>query len=290
MIRSRLLAVAIGLILNTFPAAAQESSPHRPSLHEGTLTLRAGAYEVTFIESAAWTIGTVKFHNDPLIVRTGANQSVVNMKVAVQSGPNQWIGTAHGGEVVQSVALRVDGESYPPEKFEAAPAGRSYQLVKESKLGPFRCHTEVTIDPSGLTQSVSFKAEEEATLARYLYVFMHCWSPTLSEWLAILPDGSLLEERFPDEKETHLKSDLKTLALYNQERGYGVILNYDQPYSGEPGHGNFLINWPGRHHKHYFRISAQEANAKTYVCRIEGFTGNKEAWRERARSSQSSTH
>ncbi|HWL51123.1 MAG TPA: hypothetical protein VNQ90_01715 [Chthoniobacteraceae bacterium] len=274
------------LLLVLMLAIASSLSAAGPSLHNGTLTLRTGDYEVTFVESAAWTLGRVNYRGKAIIVRTGANQSVLNLKSPREPGGEPWVGTSHGGEEITNVTLEVDGRPYPAEQFANAAPGTRYRLLKTSRLGPLLCESEVTLEPSGLTERFRFKAEGDLATARYLYVFMHCFAPTLGDWLAVLPDGQLVEEPFPGEKATHLRRDLKTLALYNEEQATGVIVRFPEAYHGEPGHSHFLINWPGRHHKHYFRVAATAVDGGEYLCHFEAFTGSKEAWRERARTAQ----
>jgi len=263
-----------------FALVSAKAAP--PQLKNGILKLAVGDYVMDFHEKAAWTIGNVSYMGGPIITYTGGNQAVINVVRPVQTDPEAWVGSAHGREEVESVVLRVNGEEFPITDPLAVPPGEEYTLIKKSRLGPFQCRTETTLNARGVEQNISFNADQPTDEVRYAYVFMHCWHHRLNEWLAVPPNGEKIQEKFPDEKSTSLKQDISMLALYSPSDEVGAVMAYDQPYEGEAPHHNFLINWPDRHNKHYLRTSAAQMNGTTYKCRIVGFSSSPDTWVEKA--------
>lgn len=262
--------------------ALESANAAPPKLKDGVLTLDVGDYAMDFREQAAWTIGNVSHMGAPIITYTGGNQSVINVVRPVQADPEAWIGSAHGGEEVESVVLRVNGEEFPITNPLTAPPGEEYTLVKKSRIGPFQCLTETTLNARGVEQSISFNADQPMDEVRYAYVFMHCWHYRLSEWLAVLPNGERMQENFPSERSTSLEQDISMLALYSPVDKVGVVMAYERPYEGDPPRRNFLNNWPERHNKHYFRTSALQMNGTIYKCRIEAFSTSPDTWVDKA--------
>lgn len=254
-----------------------------PDLEGEVLTVAVGDYKVDFRQPAEWTLGNVLYKGKPLLNYTGANQTVINVKRPVQAGPDAWIGSSHGGEILHSVVLKVDGKPYPLGESFAAPAGQEYQLVKESDIGPYRATTETTVTADGVREVISLSEREASDQVRYLYVFMHCWNASLKEWLATLPDGSEVVDTFPLERTNLLKQDITSLAVYSPENGIGAVMRYPEPYEGEPGHSNFLACWPDRHNKHYLRVRPDQVADKNFVCEIQGFSALPENWKDEAR-------
>lgn len=279
MIRGLLSGLGLSLLL----AAAAGATTEAPALRKGVLTVFAGDYKADFREAAAWTLGNMFYQGKLILNYTGANQMVVNMKRPDQASAEAWVGSSHGGEVIRSVVLKVDGKSYPLDESFAAPGGEKYQLVKESEIGPFLVMTETTVSAEGVRQDISIKEKEAADETRYLYVFMHCWNPSLKEWVAFLPDGSEIAETFPLERTNLLKQDITALALYSPEDGVGAVMRYPEAYQGEPGHSNFLAVWPDRHNKHYLRMSPGQVAGKTFSADIQGFSTSEENWKAEAK-------
>lgn len=266
----------------TCALALASANADEPTLKNGTLLLKTGDYTLDFREKAAWTIGNFTYMGKTLISFTGGNQTVINVVRPVQTDPEAWIGSAHGREEVESVVLRVDGKEFPITSSFSAPQGEEYTLIKKSRLGPFLCNTETRLNAGGVEQTISFQADKSIDEVRYAYVFMHCWNYRLEDWLALLPDGEKLQDRFPTDQTTSLKRDISALALYSEADELGVVMTYEQPYEGDPLHSNFLINWPERHNKHYFRTLAKQMDGSTYKCRIEGFSATPGGWVEKA--------
>ncbi len=273
------------LCLSSILALTARTFAEAPQLSEGTLIVKTGDYAASFLESASWTLDTLDYKDIPLITPTGANQTVVKLSPAPEvPEKEQWIGTKHGQEVIESVALKVDGKSYELKNPFSAPAGKVYEVVKVSRFGPFRGHWEVKITPSGVKESASFELiEDNADKVAFAYVFMHCWSPKMTDWLAVLKDGTELVERFPSEASKSLQKVISMLAVYSETEKAGAVVTYPKPYEGYKDKQNFLNNFPGRHNKHYLTVSREALTKETYTCTIQGFLAGPDDWTKTAR-------
>jgi hypothetical protein len=271
------LVCASGLL-----AFSCNSSAEVPRLTEGTLTLKTGDYEVSFLESASWTLDTLNYKGIPLITPTGANQTVVKLLPTPEvAEKDQWIGTKHGLEVVESVMLKVDGKSYELKQPLTAPAGTNYEVVKVSRFGPFRGHWEVKVTPTGIKETASFElVEDNADKVAYIYVFMHCWSPEMTDWMAVLKDGTDIVERFPSEASKRLQKAISMLGVFSETESAGAVVTYPKAYEGYKDRQNFLNNFPGRHNKHYLTVSREALTKETYTCTIQGFQASPDDWRQ----------
>lgn len=270
MIRS-LFGVVVATAMLAPVAVAKSEKP---------VALRVADYEVTLVPDAAWTVGVLKHQGEPVIVRTGANQTVLNRKVPQQSGPEAFIGTGHGGEEILSITLTADGKAVAnPAK---APPAKEYVFEKKSRIGPVLNHTRTVLNAEGLGQTVTITPEVDTGIVRYLYLFMHCFTPQATEWQAILADRRAISDQFPAEKDNSLKEDVHGFALYLPGFGKGIAVTYPEAYAGQEGQSNVLINWPGRHNKHYFRVTPEQAFAKTYRCWVEVFEAQPGDWKQKA--------
>ncbi len=270
MIRSFLGIVAATALLA--PVAVAKS--------EKPVKLRVADYEVAFAPDAAWTVATLSYRGEPVIVRTGANQTVLNRKVPQQSGPEAFIGTGHGGEEILSITLTADGKAVAdPAK---APPAKEYVFEKKSRIGPVLNHTRTVLNAEGLGQTVTITPEGDTGIVRYFYLFMHCFTPQSTEWHAILADRRVISDAFPPEKQNSLMEDVHGFALYLPAWGKGIAVTYPEAYAGQEGYSNVLINWPGRHNKHYFRVKPGQAFAKTYRCWVEVFEAQPGDWKQKA--------
>ena len=270
MIRTLLgIAVATAMFV---PVAGAKSAKLVP--------LRVADYEVTFAPDAAWTVATLSHRGEPVIVRTGANQTALNRKVPQQSGPEAFIGSGHGGEEILSITLTADGKAVSdPAK---APPAKEYVFEKKSRIGPVLNHTRTVLNAEGLGQTVTITPEGDAGIVRYFYLFMHCFTPEATEWHAILADRRPISDAFPAQKENSLKEDVHGFALYVPGSGKGIAVTYPEAYVGQEGYSNTLINWPGRHNKHYFRVTPEQAFSKTYRCWVEVFEAQPNEWKQKA--------
>lgn len=274
--------VLAGLALLTL--LCHSKAAQAPELKSGVLTLYAGDYRVDFREAADWALGRIEYKGHPLVSYTGSNQSVINRRMPDQTSPEVWVGGAHRGERIDSLVLKVDGREHSLETPITFPLGSVYEFVKHSRLGPVGYEVATEVSARGIRQRMSFTSLDSLDGLRYAFPVMHCWAAAMNDWFALLADGKSVRGSFPEERGRHLKADIKALALYSASGGYGAVMIYAAPYQGEHGYHNFINNWPGRHNKHYLRMSpGQLAQAELGVF-IAGFTATASHWTEVARS------
>lgn len=269
------LGSAVAALFTMNPSAAAP-----PTLHKGILTVQTGDYTVDFRQQNAWTIRSVSYKGTPLIVPTGGNQAVLRLPDPERKDP-LFIGNVHGGEQIESFTLIADGQSYPVTEGMAAPEAEEYLLVKASLMGPIRYDSKVKISSQGVEESASFQVESDPAGVEWIYAFMHCWAPEMSQWIAVLADQQPEEGTFRFDGSNTLKKDIQSLTVWSETTGVGAVMTYDQPYEGKPKLHNFIWNRQSDS-KHYFQVSMDQALARTspYICRIVGFQASPHDWKE----------
>ncbi len=261
----------IPVIGNAQPSAS-------PELRDGLLTVAAGAYQVEFAEKKAWTIRTLSWEGTELLTATGGNQAVLRMPDPNRADP-LFIGNVHGGEVIESFELEVEGKRYPVSPETQFPVAPSYRVIKRSTMGPIRYHSEVTVSAEGVQELTRFEKAGDLTGAQSLYVFMHCWTKAMTHWLALLPDETTEEGQFTADGSNALKKEIRALSLWSDEAKLGAVLAFDEVYAGKRPLYHFLWNRK-RDNKHYFQAAIDKALETTYVCRITGFRAGEADWRQ----------
>ncbi len=260
------------------PVIGKAQSPTPPELRDGLLKVAAGAYQVEFSEAKAWTIRTLSWEGTELLTSTGGNQAVLRMPDPTRADP-LFIGNVHGGEIIESFELEIDGKRYPVAPEAQFPAAPRYRVIKRSTMGPIRYHSEVTVSAEGVEERARFEKVGDLTGAQSLYVFMHCWTKAMSHWLALLPDATTEEGQFTADGSNSLKKEIRALALWSEEAKLGAVLAFDEVYAGKRPLYHFLWNRK-RDNKHYFQAAVDQALTTTYVCRITGFHAGEADWQQ----------
>ncbi|MCP4641963.1 MAG: hypothetical protein GY851_16090, partial [bacterium] len=153
-------------------AAADEAPAGTAVVKDGVLDIRVGDYRVTFVDSVAWTLREAWYKGKPLLLKTGWQQTVIN--VAVPKGEDPWIGTGHGKEVVESITLDAAGAVVPVVNGLSV-AGSAFTVRKHSRLGPYAHVSNVTVDAGGITEAFEYEVVDDASGVKFMYVFMHCF-------------------------------------------------------------------------------------------------------------------
>ncbi|GHC08485.1 hypothetical protein [Cerasicoccus arenae] len=266
---------------------ASVAFPHRvlaeskPVLSNDTLTLEAGDYQLKFSERGAWTIDGLSYKGAQILVDNGANQTVVKLKARPDlPSKYEFVGTKHGGEVIESLILEVDGEQFPVKQPFSAPKGSVYKLIKVSRFAPyFRGYWEVTLSSEGLTESARFDMLEDTFQVDYAYVFMHCWSPKMTEWEALLANGKIDSGVFPSKSNRALETDVKATAFFSEADNVGAVLVYEKVYKGVSGRKSFLKYRSDYYNKQYLCVNRNELAEENYECKIVGFSVPRNSWK-----------
>jgi len=260
---------------------AQEAPPGKALVSAGVTTVSVGDYRVTFAEDSAWTLREAWYKERPLLLKTGWQQTVIN--VQVPNGQEPWIGTGHGKERVESVELCVDGESHPLAE-RLALSGPAFTLSKHSRLGPYAHVSNVTVDAAGITEAFQYEVVEDASAVRFMYVFMHCFSNDTRDWIACLNDGSEVGGTFLDDNSFSLHEVVRWIAVYEPANEWAALYVYPEPYDANGAKANMFWNRP-RDNKLYFQILPEKKLGKMfdYTVRLQAHTAPEADWKTAAK-------
>ncbi|MFA9478759.1 hypothetical protein ACERK3_10670 [Phycisphaerales bacterium AB-hyl4] len=279
-----LCSIVHAQVLVASEAAAAPSSTGRAWLTESYLHVAIGEYEARFAKASAWTLAAVSYRGEELLNETGAYQSVLNVEVEKTGDerPDPWIGTGHGKEVVVSLSLEVDGEPYALSEHETGPwerSGRSFTLVKESDLGPYRHTARVELNENGLSEDMHFEFQGPEMSINFMYVFMHCFGKQLEQWYVERADGQRQHGTFLSDNSFSLRRDIRWAAMYAPELKMGVVYAYPEAYAGDPPDRNFFWNRP-HHSKLYLRVMPPQGEGVSfsYRVRLSGFEASNDDW------------
>ena len=263
-----------------FPATATETPVQPNGLYDegvpehGFMTVQTDNYEVLFEASSAWTMDEIHYKGTMVAGPTGHFGTVL-----VPAG-GKWIGTGHtegGREVVHAVTMTVDGVDTPIE-VGATITGHDIVLTKTSTIHKFAATHTITITDDEIVERAQLHATEAHDL-KLMYLFMHCWEPSTTTYLAELADGELVEGTLVADKGMEVNADARWVAQYMPENSYG-LLQYMPEVATGPGAATKIWDQP-RYHKCYIQtntgrsLAADEELDYTVVLRVvEGEDGS----------------
>lgn len=246
-----------------------------------------------FIESLAWMLAKVFHKGVPVISWTGSNGAVVSIDPAAtwDRPANQltWIGSGHGGEVLTSYAVEVDGELHP-FRNDLSLKGSEIRLIKTSEMGPFRFNHTVSFDADGksFTEEHHFTVREGLEWFKFIYAFMHQIAKPLNNWVAWLPDSSTRSGTADKGDGSRcLEVDIRAIAFHSSVHKTGVIVEYEESYPSLNGKDHFF-NDRTLDNKLYFRPNIRPQDLQlggeyVYRAKVIPFQAENENWSEAAR-------
>ncbi|MBT3374721.1 MAG: hypothetical protein HN742_31700 [Lentisphaerae bacterium] len=247
-----------------------------------------GVIYVSLNRGQAWTIAQVTYKRDELVGQYGANGTVSACAKGLWGGDKSgWVGTGHGGEIIESFHLIVDGKMHEYSSGVSL-AGREVTTRKVSKLGPFRHTAEITFPASGdcLVEKHSYAVIEDAAGFKSMYAFMHCMNKTIKDWSAVLAEGGSKEGRAADGLGKFvLQEEFKSLACWGDANRKGVVYIYPEIYAGGDSFKNSIWDRK-RDTKLYLRpqIPSLEIGSHfSFSVKLVPFEAGPEDWRERGR-------
>ncbi|WPJ95870.1 hypothetical protein SH580_20865 [Coraliomargarita algicola] len=266
-------AALMSLLLVSSIANAASAVPY---LSDSSLKLEVGDYSLEISKEAAWTINTLTYQGEEILMDTGAHQTVLKMKKKEGvPAKYEFIGTKHGGEIIESLTLEVDGVVYPFRQPLEAPAGDIYKFTKVSRYGPVRGTWTVILSEQGLEELADFEEVGDTSEVNYAYVYMHCWNPKMLTWSAILKDGGLEEGNFlGNVVEKGIRDDITGIALFSEKTGVGAVLAYPQVFPGVSNNKSFLKYRPSKYNKLYLMVNASRLVSESYSCKVKGFVAD----------------
>ncbi|MGD9497750.1 MAG: hypothetical protein AB7Y46_15720, partial [Armatimonadota bacterium] len=213
----------VTLLRQRFPA---EPAPERTNLlydegvpEQGFLTVRTEHLRAVFEAASAWTLDGIWYDGFKLAGPTGHYGTVL---VPVDG---QFIGTGHtegGREIVHSLRLTVDGEERPVEVGITIQADE-VEVVKRSTIHKFDATHTVTVLGDEIVQRAQLTATQAHQL-RLMYLFMHCIEPGTTRWIALTPEGELVEGEFNSDTSFELSRKARWVAQWFPEQELAVLL------------------------------------------------------------------
>lgn len=270
------------------------SFERQPKKNSVLLAVRSAAFSVTFNERHAWNVAEIRYKDRIVGQSSGATGTVIHWD-------GQAVGTGHGGEVVESLTLTLDGREVPlvqngKSLFKMTDSHRASEvtLTRLSMIGPLRVRARFEF-PAGtvhyrVTQSYEvLEAITPERFAGYKYAFMHMMPESFTEWLTIKADGTTLSGHHPPGKSTsprdldaELQPPLRVLACYDPTSGLGIAYRFPTEYPGQ----NQLLHRGGEDNKFralYFRDEGYSKGERfEFVMSVIPFEATRETWHNTA--------
>lgn len=130
-----------------------------------------------------------------------------------------FIGSGHTeneNEQVLDLKVFVDGKPVP--KPESPVRCRSIRLLKKSRIRTLVLTTEIEVRDGRILEDVRLRADKP-TPVTLIYHFMHPWTPTATEYLAELSDGTRLEGVFNGDRKQKIDKPTRWSAVYDGPSG-----------------------------------------------------------------------
>lgn len=259
------------------------------------LRVRGNTFGVTFNQRHAWNVAEILFKDRLVGIPSGATGTVIHWD-------GKAVGTGHGGEVVESFTLTLDGREVPLQqgdtalfKLEDTHEAREVVLSRRSLIGPLRTEVRFVFAAGAEHYTVTkrFEVMEDITperFAGYAYTFMQMMPEDFTEWMTFRPDGTGLsghnapgKNSQPRDPAAEINTPFQALACYAPEWGVGIVYAYPREYEGE----NHLLHRGGQDNKfraRLFRDSGYEKGEKLeFTMKVFPFESSPEGWAEKAR-------
>lgn len=258
------------------------------SAAEKELSVTDDTISVDFRASTAWTISRIAYRDVPLVGARGSQGTVITL------AGKGFVGTGHGGEEVRRFFVRGEGREIDV-KPGLSLRGREVALVKESILGPLEHRAEVVFPAEGnsILYRYTYRVREGIGDLQRMYAFMHCVDNAFDEYMALLPDGTIREERLNgDDGAFTLGEDVKSVVYYNADQKLGMAFVYPEVYPGARkwiGRRKHFVGtfiWDRKYdNKLYFNSDAGEreyavGDEFAYRLKLTPFTAGPDEWKE----------
>lgn len=265
------------------------------------LSVASDTFAVTFNTRHAWNVGSITYLDHIIGLASGATGTVIHWD-------GKAVGTGHGGELVESVSLLVDGREVPLVTagknvftLKDEHTGKSIALTKRSTIGPLRLvgRFEFPVAGDGYVVTQSYEVMEDITPERftgYKYTFMHMMPETFTDWQTFRADGTThtgsnapgktTEPRDPD---AEINTPFQAIACFSPEWSLGVAYVYPREYEGS----NHLLHRGGEDNKFramLFRDSYRAREKFEFKLRVAPFAAGVDDWKNAAKKLASDVH
>lgn len=241
-------------------AFAHDSAAAAPSFDADKLpdsfTVSAGDYSITIAKAPAFTIRSLSYKRNPVLIPRGWMQPVLNV---VGQGEAQWIGTGHGGEVVTSLELTQDGVALPLSATQHNYVGGKsavMRLVRTSIMGPYSHRSVLELSAEGLRQSYHFEVIGDCSEVNFLYAFMLIFPKEAERYRLVMADGEVVEGTLPaSDRHKRLEghASISSLSMLFTKSGIVATFVPQEAYHTRNNDGNFFVARQ-RDNKFYCRV------------------------------------
>jgi hypothetical protein len=234
----------------------------------GVLTITGHGYEMILEQGDAWTIEEATFDGAQLLDDTGSHGGVI-----YEDG--NWIGAGHGGEVVVSSQLIVDGVSLDLSNGLEA-YGHRFTVRTVSWVGPYFRLATVELGPEGIRETTSYLVHGDTSEVTKIYPMMHVLGSGFGDWFAMVDD---VEEdgTFDGGNDTEFSGDLEYVLAYDDTDAIGIV--YQQT-----GVNSFCLDRPtDRKLYMYPSVPTTAGDVVSYTATLRAFTATASEWETVAR-------
>lgn len=245
------------------------------------ITIHSGDVSLLLRQKTQWTPGRFDYQGHPMTTERSAYGTVF---LFPEIG---FIGTGHlenEPEEILSFSISVNGVEQNP--LREVIEGENVQVTRVSKIRSFTLTNVITLSGNRITERATVEAAEEVPL-KLVYHFMHAWSPSVSDYLAGLADGTTESGQLRDDvdRKFHIEAPTDWIAVFEPEsQQFGVSYLSHQPDGVLTT--SKLWNVPGTYRKYYLQAFYNESvpagfNGTWEMTTAFGSSG-KEDWQMKA--------
>ena len=211
------------------------------------ITADVGDLGVRFESRSFWTLYRIDYKGTRICLdRWGSHYgSVANFPGVGFIGSGH---TENEDEQVLDLKLSVDGQ--PVKKPPSAVRCRQIRLQKRSRIRSFVLVTDVEVREDRIFEDVRLRADTPTRVSR-IYHFMHPWTPTATEYMGELLDGTRVGGVFNGDGAHKINRATRWSAIYDAPSGKGAVtVVLDAPRDDDWRTRYWDV--PKRYRKHYF--------------------------------------
>lgn len=196
----------------------------------GQLTVKTPQLEATLTSQGGWTVRTLTFAGDPMILPLGGEGALVGIG-------DKWFGGTRETETVTQLAVDAPKLDVGLTGDQTA-SGDTVTIHKESTILALKHTADTAFTQDTIVQRHQFEATGDLTVGAF-DAFAYSLSPKAKNWLAQPLTGDLLRGEFTADKERKPALPVRWLAQYAAALHKGVLLYFQQPLSGLSASCNF---------------------------------------------------
>ena len=226
------LFVALFLLMTINPSnAAPPTGTTQPTeTRPASLTASIGYVLVRIDGPKLWTLSRIEYKGTLLGVEDSAYGTVVTFPGAKHLGTAHFLDVpGHPGEVekenVTELRFYLDDQPVTNLTDTMSISGKSFRVERTSKIRAFDLDSVLDVRDGVLMQSARLRAPVAVEL-QMSYPLMYAWTPTATEYLFGMDDGSRKSGKFLESsaKPTEgLEKTARWLAVYDGPSGKGAV-------------------------------------------------------------------